>query len=209
MEEIFTISCGNANVYLITGPDGRSILIDTGTERYREKVLKQCAARKMTLIFLTHGHFDHCQNVAYLARALNCPVGIGAEDIPLVQAGVKRSVCGCGIWGQCYAAASNWNIRHQKIPAFQPTVTLSDGMSLSEYGIDGQVIALPGHTQGSVGALLNSGSLFVGDAMQSIPRPAASWCFEDREAMERSVSAIRQRGVSRIYCGHGRAPRGT
>ena len=208
MEEILTIPCGNANAYLITGPDGRSILVDTGTEPHCDKVLKACEGRKLTLIFLTHGHFDHCQNAACLSKALHCPVGAGAEDIPLVQSGVKRRVQGCGAWGRFFAAASNWNIRHQKIPPVQPLLTLSEGVSLSDYGIAGRVIALPGHTRGSMGILLDSGALFVGDAMQNLPRLAAAWCFEDRAAMERSVSFIRRAGTLRIYCGHGRAPRG-
>lgn len=44
-------------------------------------------------------------------------------------------------------------------------------MSLLEYGVDGSVIALPGHTKGSTGIALSTGELFVGDAMQNINSP--------------------------------------
>ena len=48
------IACGMANAYLLHG-DGGSILIDTGAEKYREKVAKACQNAGVRLILLTHG----------------------------------------------------------------------------------------------------------------------------------------------------------
>lgn len=198
-----TISCGSANAYLVRG-DGGSILIDTGTAPYRETVLKACQGHSVRLILLTHGHVDHCQNAAYLAEALGCPAGIGRKDAPLLAGGEKRRVTGRGLWGRFYAAASNWIIRRESIPPLHPEVLLEEGMSLLPYGVDGRIVALPGHTSGSAGVLLAAGELFVGDAMQSILGPAPAWCYENREETERSVAAIRRLRPSRIYYGHGK-----
>lgn len=204
MEQIQHITCGHVNVYLVCGSDG-SILVDTGMESSREKVLRACREKAVRLILLTHGHCDHCQNAAWLSKELNCPVGIAAADIPLVQAGEKRSVQGSGLWGRVYAAASNQTIRKEAIPPVTPEVILQAGMSLDEFGVEGTIVALPGHTKGSVGVLLKSGALFVGDAMQNLGRPAAAWCYENRADMEASTAAIRRLNATAVYFGHGKA----
>ncbi len=193
----------DGNAFLVSGQAG-SILIDTGTEKNRDNIKKACMDKNVKLILLTHGHFDHCQNAAYLADAFQCPVGIGAEDAELLEQGIQRRVCGKGIWGTVYAAAANYNITHKNMNCIRPDVILKPDMSLTEYGVDGSVIALPGHTKGSVGVLLASGELFAGDAMQSIGRPARTWCFEDYEKAVLSVRRIQELNVSRIYYGHGK-----
>ena len=147
MTEIITITCGNANAYLLHSPEG-GILIDTGTERYRDKVLNAC-----------HG-----------------------RDVKL----------------------SNRVITSQRIPPVTPSVILTDGMSLRGYGMQGKALVMPGHTAGSVGVLLDTGELFVGDAMQNIGAPACAWCYEDREEAQRSVEVIRGIKAKAIYFGHGR-----
>lgn len=204
MPQIKTISCGHVNVYVLSGPDG-AILVDTGMEKDRERVLNACRGSTVKLILLTHGHCDHCQNTRWLAERLRCPVGIGAADAPLIQAGEKRRVQGSGVWGRIYAAASNRVIQTEVIPPVEPQVLLKEGMSLTPFGVKGEIIALPGHTKGSVGVLLETGELFVGDAMQNLGRPAASWCWENRADMEASTAAIRRLNASAVYFGHGKA----
>ena len=201
--KIETITCGQSNVYLLHG-NHAAVLVDTGTAAYKEKVLKCCQNANVRLIILTHGHFDHCQNAAYLAKQLNCSVGIAKEDVPMLENHQKRQVFGKGIWGKFYAYASNRNICTNEIEAMTPDVVLEDGMSLSQYGIDGQIVKLAGHTRGSIGVRLSSGEFFVGDAMQNIPFPAAAWCYEDYEQSRESVALIRSADSKKIFYGHGR-----
>ena len=198
------IACGMANAYLLHG-DGGSILIDTGAEKYREKVAKACQNAGVRLILLTHGHFDHCQSAAYLTRNLKCKTGIAGEDAALLEKNQKRKVYGKGIWGRFYADASNRNIEQNEIEAVTPDVILEDGMSLGEYGVDAKTVKLPGHTAGSVGVLCDTGELFVGDAMQNILFPSAAWCYEDYEKAKESAAIVRSMNAGKIFFGHGRA----
>ena len=197
------IACGMANAYLLHG-DGGSILIDTGAEKYREKVAKACQNAGVRLILLTHGHFDHCQSAAYLTRRLKCSIEIAGEDAALLERNEKRKVYGKGIWGRFYADASNRNIEQNEIEAVTPDVILEDGMSLGEYGVDAKTVKLPGHTAGSVGVLCDTGELFVGDAMQNILFPSAAWCYEDYEKAKESAAIVRSMNAGKIFFGHGR-----
>ncbi len=192
-----------ANAYLLHG-DGGSILIDTGAEKYREKVAKACQNAGVRLILLTHGHFDHCQSAAYLTRRLKCSIGIAGEDAALLERNEKRKVYGKGIWGRFYADASNRNIEQNEIEAVTPDVILEDGMSLGEYGVNAKTVKLPGHTAGSVGVLCDTGELFVGDAMQNILFPSAAWCYEDYEKAKESAAIVRSMNAGKIFFGHGR-----
>lgn len=199
--QILPLPASGAHAYLLRG-EKSSVLVDTGTEKLGEQTLAACHHMGVKLILLTHGHFDHCQNAAYFAQELHCPVAISRQDAPLLSAGAQRPVQGQGLWGSAFAWVSNRSIRKQPIPAIDPTVFLEDGMPLAPYGIDGKVVALPGHTAGSVGVLLATRELLVGDAMSGLWAPGPAWCYEDKSLMEESLEKIKALRPRRIYTGH-------
>ena len=93
--KIHRIASGNVNCYIVADND-KAILIDTGRKKYFEKILERCKkyfekilerCKKfhVSLIVLTHGHMDHCQNAAYLAEALHIPIAINKNDMDLIQ----------------------------------------------------------------------------------------------------------------------------
>ncbi len=84
MTWIKRIPCGMVNCYLLTGKNG-AVLVDTGETGYEEKILEACAGKNVRLIMLTHGHIDHIQNAAYLARELKAPIGMNEKDLALKQ----------------------------------------------------------------------------------------------------------------------------
>lgn len=199
--QVVPLPASGAHAYLLRN-GASSILVDTGTQKLGEQTLAACHHMGVKLILLTHGHFDHCQNAAYFAEELHCPVAISRADAPLL-AGKKRRVKGEGLWGSAFAWASNRSIEKEPLPEVTPTVFLEDGMSLAPYGIEGQIVALPGHTAGSVGVLLDSRELLVGDAMSGLWAPGPAWCYEDKALMEKSLAAIKGLRPRKIYMGHG------
>ena len=60
------IKCGGVNCYLLSD-GGSSVLIDTATFKYREKLYEICKRENVRLVVLTHGHPDHTGNAAFLA----------------------------------------------------------------------------------------------------------------------------------------------
>lgn len=74
----------------IAADHGKVILIDTGRKKYREKILEKCRGFHVSLIVLTHGHMDHCQNAAYLADALHIPIAMSEQDRNLISDNRKQ-----------------------------------------------------------------------------------------------------------------------
>lgn len=205
--EVVALPSSGARAYLLRG-EASSVLVDTGTEKLAVQTLAACHHMAVRLILLTHGHYDHCQNAAYFAQELGCPVAIARDDAELLS-GVQRPVQGEGFRDQAFAWLSNRSIRKEPIPRVEPSVFLEDGMSLAPYGIDGRVVALPGHTAGSVGVFLNSRDLLAGDAMFCLPGLGPSWCYEDKGQMEKSLEKIKELRPRRIYPGHVLGPPGS
>lgn len=201
--EIITIPCGNVNAYLITENHG-AVLVDTGMERHRSKVLNICKEYAVKLIILTHGHIDHVQNAAYLAKELGCPVGISKEDIQLLKDNHSQKMNSKGILGNLLRIISEKSIDRNPIPDITVSVMLSEGMSLKEFGVDGRVLALPGHTRGSIGIDVEEKFLFVGDALMNMVYPTTSMIYENKEKMLESAKRITSLGERKIYFGHGK-----
>lgn len=50
-----------------------------------------------------------------------------------------------------------------RFPPVEPDIFISEDFSLEPFGIPGDIIPTPGHTEGSLSVLLSSGEAFVGD----------------------------------------------
>lgn len=89
---------------------------------------------------------------------------------------------------------------------FEPAIYLKDGDDLSQYGVDAKIVALPGHTKGSVGVEIGE-NLFVGDALMNMFYLTVSMLYTDEREMLESVKAVQAFGEKTIYFGHGKPKR--
>jgi glyoxylase-like metal-dependent hydrolase (beta-lactamase superfamily II) len=164
---------------------------------------------------LTHGHYDHVQNAVYLAEKLGVPIAMHPADVPLLEDVLAEPIHAHTLLGKAMAAVirlgqrpglkkfMTW-VQKNEIPPFTPDIELYDGFSLEPFGLDAQVIALPGHTRGSVG-LLAGGDLIAGDALMNILRPGRAAHYVDRAAMEASAARISALGEDvTVWFGHGK-----
>ncbi len=81
-------------------------------------------------------------------------------------------------------------------------IVISAGESravLSRLGIPGEIVHTPGHSDDSVSLILDNGAVFTGDLTPESLAGAA-----DRVPLARSWQALRARGGSTVYPGHGR-----
>lgn len=205
MVKIHRIAGGNVNCYIVADND-KAILIDTGRKKYREKILEKCKEFHVSLIVLTHGHMDHCQNAAYLANALHIPIAMNKKDMNLVPDNRKQSLLAKTLLGKIVLSVSLSSFEKDSLEAFEPTIYLKNGDDLSDFGVNAKVVELPGHTKGSIGIEVED-NLFVGDALMNMFYPTVSMLYVDEQEMLSSAKYIGELGDKTIYFGHGKPKR--
>ncbi len=205
MVKIHRIASGNVNCYIVADNDN-AILIDTGRKKYREKILEKCKEFHVSLIVLTHGHMDHCQNAAYLANALHIPIAMNKKDMDLIPDNRKQYLLAKTLLGKIVLSVSLSSFEKDSLEVFEPILYLKNGDDLSEYGIAAKVVELPGHTKGSIGIEIED-NLFVGDALMNMFYSTVSMLYVDEQEMISSAKYISELGEKTIYFGHGKPKR--
>jgi glyoxylase-like metal-dependent hydrolase (beta-lactamase superfamily II) len=195
------IKCGMVNCWLICGADG-GVLVDAAVPRYKEQIYNRVKNRGVRLILLTHGHPDHVGGAAYLAERLGVPVAMHGADMELVENPRARRLHADTALGRFLLGGAERSL--YKPHKFELSVAFEGGEKLDEYGVNARVVALPGHTAGSVGVLAGD-EMIVGDAMFNVLKPTVARMYEDKDAMMDSVARIRLTGCKGILPGHGGA----
>lgn len=203
MSLIHRIKCGNGNCYIVEN-ETNGILVDTGKKEYINKVIEQCKTYHVKLIILTHAHFDHAENAARIANVLGIPIGMNEKDCNLIQSNANQTLSAENLFGKIVLSASLKDFSVRKMEAFKPDIFLKDGDSLNDYGIDARIIALPGHTDGSIGLDVDHSHLIVGDALMNMFYPTVSMLFHNKSDMLASAEKISELGNRKIYFGHGK-----
>lgn len=123
------------NAYIVACPSTKqALIIDPGVES-APAILRVLADEGLTpiKIVLTHSHWDHIGDVAFLKEKLKIPVVIHALDAyNLIEPGSDDIPC--------------W----VKIPAADPDALLTDGESIPFGTLHFDVIHTPGHTPGGI-----------------------------------------------------------
>lgn len=203
MSEIHRIKCGNGNCYIIeNGVDG--ILVDTGKKEFVNKVLEACRQYHVKLIVLTHAHFDHAENAAQISDVLGIPIGMSEKDCNLIQSNENQILSAETFFGKIVLSASLKDFSVRTLEKFKPDILLKDGDSLSDYGVNASIIALPGHTDGSIGIDVENKGLIVGDALMNMFYPTVSMLYHNKSEMLGSARKISSLGNRTIYFGHGK-----
>ena len=209
--EIHRLPLGIANCYLIK--EEGVILVDAGTPNKEKKFLKvlkdlSIEPKDISLILLTHGHWDHIGSVHELKRLTGGEVAINQHEKDWVEQALKPLPPGINLWGKILIRLIRISLLSVKFPATSVDLVLKDEeFSLESYGIHGRVLYTPGHSSGSMSLLLDTGDAFVGDlAANGLPQrigPGMSVFAEDISAVKRSWRLLLDRGAKWIYPGHG------
>jgi hydroxyacylglutathione hydrolase len=204
--EIKAITTGIVNCYLIKTGTG-FVLVDSGMPFYRrtlEKVLDGAGCRPgdLRLVVITHADIDHTGNVAWLREKYNAIIAIHREEAGAVETGrmLLSRKNRPGVFFRAMVNLGGRLIFHR----FRPDVLVTGGEDLTDYGLDGSIVHIPGHSRGSIGLLTAEGDFFCGDLLTGGPGPVKNSLVDDAAEMDASIEKLKSLNIQIVYPGHGK-----
>lgn len=204
------IPVGICNCYLLRGE--RTILIDAGAQgsvKAFSHGMSQLGVdpKEISLILLTHGHWDHIGSLHPIQQLSGAQVAIHHRDQAWVETGRPAFPAGATGYGRAMSALAKLLI-HPRLPTVKiDRVLEDDGLLLAEFGIPGKVVYTPGHSMGHVSILLDSGDALVGDMAMNDwylrLTPGLPVLADDIHMVVESWKKILPMGIKRIYPAHG------
>lgn len=153
---------------------------------------------------MTHAHFDHAENAARISDVLGVPIGMSEKDCNLIKSNKNQELAAETLLGKIVLSVSLKDFSRRPMPEFVPDILFKDGDCLADYGINARIVALPGHTDGSIGIDVDNKYLIVGDALMNMFYPTVSMLFHNKNEMLESAGKISRIGDRMIYFGHGK-----
>lgn len=208
-QEVFSVRSSFVNAFIVRGE--RAIIIDTGLPGFGGKILSRMEEQgikpgDVSLILITHGHYDHYGSAAFLKEKTGAPVAIHREDAEALRTGVNPPLYPVGVIGGAMQVLSGM-IKTPKAQGMEPDILIEDEMDLARFGIDGKVIPTPGHTAGCVTVMLAGGCALQGDmifgGLLRKHSPRFPYFCRDRAQLLKSIQMILDRNPKIIYAGHG------
>lgn len=185
---IVNVGYRSTNYWVISEGSSR-LLVDLGWPGmagalFAELQRKNIPPHEIRYGFATHFHMDHA-GAAQDLKNKGMKLVVTPEQVPHI------------------ARMTQWMKPENKYSDIVTTdnvvVTLPESRAfLKSIGFSGELVHTPGHSDDSVSLVLDSGEAFTGDLT---PTPFAT--EDQHEVIAKSWQALRDRGASTIYGGHG------
>lgn len=208
------IRLGSANAYLLPARDGY-VLIDTGDPGltfllFRALKRHQISPREISLIILTHIHYDHIGGLWAVQAASGAKVMVHEAEAADLATG--RVVIPPGTYPitRLLGGTGQRLSRFFHFPGYRAEHVIGgEEQPLQEFGLEGWLLHTPGHSPGSMSIVLDSGAAFVGDLCPNtwynrlFLRTHFPPYADDVAAVFRSWARLLDTPARMLYPGHG------
>jgi glyoxylase-like metal-dependent hydrolase (beta-lactamase superfamily II) len=205
-----------SNVYLIENLKDRtkSVLVDVSRKKSVKDILKGItdvglSYEDISLIVLTHSHFDHSEGLCDLKKELiNADVlihesewnDLSKGDFQMPKGNWKLSNISSYIGSKLKD-----NLGYLKYDKYEAEIRMKDKYPLKHFGRGCFVLHTPGHSKGSVCVIMNNHAI-VGDTMYNrfngwIGNYAAY--NDDKDQVSKQWDNLLNLGCDTFYPGHG------
>ena len=184
---------GKSRVFFIKGD--RTAIVDTGVPGNERNILRALRTAgipqdQVSVLVITHAHWDHCGSAASLKKALSIPLLAGWPDADYFEKGENTPIQGYAHdAGRAIAPKATWE-------GLKVDVVAKEDMRLDALGIDAAVLTTPGHTEGSLSVLTGNGDCATGDFLSSL-------YSEDAAMIRNSLKKLADGGAKRFFPSHG------
>lgn len=209
---IYQLLGGRSNAFLVSDHDA-SILVDTSWGYARSRLqaalnrLGFDSGRRLSALFLTHAHFDHAENAAWVQKRYQTRVIIQEAEAGFLRSGENPMVAGSNTLTRLLASWFGKLARsYFRYSPASPDITFGDRLDLLDLGFDAYLQHTPGHTAGSSSIFVGGEIAIVGDAMHSVfPNSAYPPFLQDRCALLASWKKLLDTHCETFLPSHGKA----
>jgi len=200
---------GFVNVYFVRSAVGWMV-IDAGLPKKQRKIerfmyhkgIRPCDIK---LVIITHVHYDHVGGLAYLKHLSCAQVMVHASEAELLENAesvLPKPFSGFGRLAVKLGKLMPGTTKFKAVKADQPIRSKTD---LRSWGFTAHIIPTPGHTEGSLSVVFESGDAFVGDAcFNNWGKTVIPPFINDPQELLKSWNRLNETGAIRFYPGHGR-----
>ncbi|MDX2236061.1 MAG: MBL fold metallo-hydrolase [Hyphomonadaceae bacterium] len=178
---VYIVGAGDSVAMIDPGPAGHA---------HQDDLKRALDGRRLTHIFVTHGHMDHSPAARPLAEATGAVIHASGLPFSAVESDVRME------------AGDD--------DGFKPDVALADGDVIAGDGWTIEAVFTPGHTSHHMAyALHEENALFPGDHIMGWSTTVISPPDGDMDDYLRSLEKVRARGFDVLWPTHGppiRAP---
>lgn len=200
----------NSNVYFIRSAVGWMV-IDTGHSHKQMKLLKFMLKNNINpceikVIILTHAHYDHVGNVAWLKKITKAKVFIHKNEADFLSNSYSGILKGTGVFTNFIVKLGKIFPKLMYFEGVKPDEIIRNDMNLRAYGFPAQIIHTPGHSSGSVSIVFDNGVAFVGDLCINFKfrKTILPPFIEDEDLLLNSWEKLNSYHANRFYPGHGK-----
>jgi len=203
---IIRLTPARCNIFAVTR-NSRTILIDTGISFDRARIEHALAKKGLVpeAVVLTHTHFDHAGNAAWLAREYGAEVVIQEAESQFLATGDTPIPEGTHAVTRGLVSLGKKVTPMFRYEPCQADHVFGDSFDLNRFGINGYIIHTPGHSPGGATVVIDGIVALAGDSIigttPGIPFPPFA---DDVDLLLKSWRKIIDTGCETFLPGHGK-----